>query len=149
MGRSIMTRKSSKPVAEIARTHIMTGGSHSPRLVLIVDDNAQHAELAAQELGGDGIEAVHRASAEEGLAFLHDHDVDAALLDYHLPGMNGMEMLEELRQRWPHLPVVMVTGMGNEKVAVAALKAGAADYLIKESHLGYLEILPTIVRNAY
>ncbi len=121
----------------------------SPRLVLIVDDNAQHAELAAQELVADGMDAVHRGSAEEGLAFLRDNDVDVALLDYHLPGMNGMEMLEELRRTWPHLPVIMVTGMGNEKVAVSALKAGAADYLIKESHLGYLDVLPTIVRNAY
>src|SRR5262249_28572126 len=127
-----MPRKSLKPDGGIARTGTMPPNSNSPRLGLTVAINAQHPDLAAKELPGDGIETVHRDSAEEGLDYLRHHEVDAALLDYHLPGMNGMEMLEEARRSWPHLPVIMVTGMGNEKVAVAALKAGAADYLIKE-----------------
>jgi DNA-binding NtrC family response regulator len=118
-------------------------------VVLLLEDNPEHAELAKLELKAEGIDTVHFSSAESALEYLHGHDVDVVLSDHHLPGMSGMEFLEQVRRTWPHVPVVLVTGMGNEQLAVAAMKAGACDYLIKEARLGYLQMLATVVRNSY
>src|ERR1051325_371086 len=136
-----------KPIAAPARTSRVRSDS-DPRCVLIVEDNQQHADLAAAELASAGIEAMRRSSAEDALALLRQAEVDVVLSDSHLPGITGLELLDEIRRSWPHVPVVIVTGMGNERLAVAALKAGASDYLIKEARLGYLEMLPLVVRNA-
>jgi len=70
------------------------------------------------------------------------------LLDYQLPGMNGLEVLKELDQvRELDLPVVLVTGRGSEEMAVQALRLGAADYLVKNP--GYLYRLPSVLEDAY
>jgi signal transduction histidine kinase len=66
------------------------------------------------------------------------------LLDYSLPRLSGLEVLAEIRRRGEAVPVVMVTGQGDERVAVEAMCAGAADYVIKSS--GYLTTLPTVIR---
>ncbi|MBM3727672.1 MAG: sigma-54-dependent Fis family transcriptional regulator [Acidobacteria bacterium] len=117
--------------------------------VLIVEDNPQHAELARLELEAEGIQSTHTASAEHALDLLPRTEFDVILSDYHLPGLTGVELLQQVRRDWPHLPFVLVTGMGNEQLAVAAMRAGAADYLIKEARLGYLQMLPTVTRGAY
>ncbi len=140
--------KPPKPKPDLVRTFRVPPSVEQPLRVLIVEDSPQHAELAALELTAEAIESAHRGTAEEALDYLRSNDVDVVLSDYHLPGMSGLELLDELKRTMPHLPFVMITGVGNEKLAVAALKAGAADYLIKEARLGYLEVLPTVVRNA-
>lgn len=68
------------------------------------------------------------------------------IADYRMPKMDGLELLRVLNQRQINVPVVIVTGLGNERVAVQALKQGAHDYVIKES--GYLELLPSIAERA-
>jgi PAS domain S-box-containing protein len=73
---------------------------------------------------------------------------DILMLDYRLPGMNALELLKVLYQeRGLHLPVVLVTGHGDEEVAVQALRLGATNYLVKQP--GYLFKLPTVLENAY
>lgn len=120
-----------------------------PIRVLIVEDNPQHAELAQLELSADGIACTHKGSVEAAIAWLAENEPDVIVSDYHLPGADGMQLLSHVRANWRHVPVVMVTGMGNEQTAVASMKAGAADYLIKDARLGYLQVLPTVVRKAY
>jgi signal transduction histidine kinase/DNA-binding response OmpR family regulator len=66
------------------------------------------------------------------------------LLDYSLPRMNGLEVLAEIRRRGVQVPVVMVTGQGDERVAVEAMQAGAVDYLVKST--GYLRTFPTVIQ---
>jgi len=75
---------------------------------------------------------------------LQGFNFDLALLDYHLEDGTGLDLL-------PHLagtPAIFVTGLGDEEVAVRAMKSGAADYLVKDSDGGYLKILPTIIESA-
>ncbi|MFH1498267.1 MAG: response regulator [Verrucomicrobiota bacterium] len=73
---------------------------------------------------------------------------DVLLLDYRLIGTNALELLRELRDsRSPALPVVLVTGQGDEAVAVEALRLGASDYLVKRP--GYLHELPATLENAF
>jgi|GEM_PF-5966186 len=75
-------------------------------------------------------------------------DFDLLLLDYRLPGMNALEVLKELRQtRALNITILVVTGQGDEEIAVQALKLGAADYLVKGSD--YLHRLPQALENAF
>ncbi|MCC7061040.1 MAG: response regulator, partial [Burkholderiaceae bacterium] len=73
---------------------------------------------------------------------------DVLMLDYRLPGMNALDIIKELEYRdAPKLPVVLVTGQGDEEVAVQALRLGIADYLVKNP--GYLFQLPRMIENTY
>jgi signal transduction histidine kinase len=106
--------------------------------VLLVDDGMADRLAVSRALSRDPDmkwEVVPTASAEEALAYLAGNAVDAMLVDYHLPGMNGVSLLRELSALGlPALPaVVVLTGSGNERVAVEAMKAGAQDYLVKEA----------------
>jgi len=97
------------------------------------------------------LEVFH--TSEEALKYLpQSPDIpcrcDVVLLDYRLPGLNALEALKIIRnERRLDLPVVLVTGQGNEEVATQALRLGASDYLIK--HTRYLFELPTALENAY
>ncbi|MFH2076344.1 MAG: response regulator, partial [Pseudomonadota bacterium] len=77
----------------------------------------------------------------------NEQPYDAILLDYRLPGVNALEILKELRQvSKTDLPIILVTGQGDEEVAVQALKLGATDYVVKNP--GYLYKLPSVLENA-
>ncbi|CAM4144408.1 hybrid sensor histidine kinase/response regulator [Corallococcus exiguus] len=106
--------------------------------VLLVDDGMADRLVVSRALARDPDmkwEVVPVSSAEDALAYLSANAVDAMLLDYHLPGMNGVSMLQKLAElALPKMPaVVVLTGSGNERVAVDAMKAGAQDYLVKET----------------
>jgi signal transduction histidine kinase len=116
--------------------------------VLLVEDDPDQAELVRRTLQrqeppfevtvvGDGFACL------EGLAV---RSYSLVLLDYSLPRMNGLTTLERIRAGGGSVPVVMVTGQGDERVAVEAMKAGAADYLIKTA--GYLTTLPSVLHKA-
>lgn len=114
-------------------------------LVLIVDDNADDRERYIRalnkvtEVDYHHIECAGGASMMEGL----DREApDCILLDYSLPGRNGLELLEALSARGVKIPVVMMTGQGNESIAVQALKAGAQNYLIKS------DVTPDLLHHA-
>lgn len=77
-----------------------------------------------------------------------ESDYDVLLLDYQLPGLNALEIIKEVRQeRKLFIPIVIVTGQGDETIAVEALKIGADDYVIK--HNNYLMRLPSVLMSAY
>lgn len=122
------------------------------RKILLVEDNQDHAELTATAL-----QTFYRENREEAqirvvktgedcLSILTKDFYDAMIIDYHLPSMNGMELLKYIRKKGIKTPVVMVTGGGNECVAVEAIKKGASEYVVKRH--GYLEHLPLIIRNS-
>ena len=116
--------------------------------ILIVDDDAEARERLRQALqgSGDGWEARQATSAKEALALVTDADVACVLLDYRLPDTDGLACLRELRRLRPDVPVVMVTGLGSEAVAVEAMKLGAADYVVK--HATDAQVVPGVVREA-
>jgi len=103
--------------------------------VLIVDDCPEDRYGYGRLLSGGGRWTVlEAASGATGLELALSGRAGVVLLDYDLPDLDGLEMLRDLRARGATtLPVVMVTGHGSEDVAVAALKAGAQDYLIKDA----------------
>ncbi|MFZ1548528.1 MAG: PAS domain S-box protein [Candidatus Nitrotoga sp.] len=84
----------------------------------------------------------------EGLRLAHAQKPDCVLLDYHLPDMNGLDFLAELRDDLGEIPVpvLMLTGADNALVAVEAMKRGAQDYLVKDANRQYLELLPAVIQ---
>ena len=104
--------------------------------VLIVEDNPDDAFIVAKALETFGISRVYTAeTGEDALTTLARHGCNVVLADYNLPGMNGLRLLERIRQSWPSTRVVLVTCIGDEHVAVTALKAGATDYVTKDERL--------------
>ncbi|MDQ3031141.1 MAG: sigma-54 dependent transcriptional regulator [Myxococcota bacterium] len=78
-----------------------------------------------------GHEAHHVSSGEEALAALTSRGIDLVITDVRMPGMDGMELLGEVKQRAPDVPVVLITAHGSVPLAVEAMKNGAADFLLK------------------
>ena len=87
------------------------------------------------------LRAAVASSGEEGLAKLDAFHPDVVLLDYHLPGMNGLEVLARMRERDRGIKVIMLTGHASVRMAVDAMKAGAYDYLNKPVVLSELKLL--------
>ena len=109
--------------------------------ILIIEDEAILAKNLASYLERNGFEARVAGSAEAGLKALDEFLPDALLLDYNLPGMDGLELLGEIRRRDPQAKVVMLTGHGSTELAVQAMKAGAADYLSKPVALSEVKLV--------
>jgi PAS domain S-box-containing protein len=90
-------------------------------------------------------------TAEQVLAALEKQgkpaEWDVILLDYHLPGMNALDAIREIRQLGDHPPIIVITGQGDEEVAAQALRLGALDYIIKNP--GYLFELAPAIQSAY
>ena len=109
--------------------------------ILIIDDEATFAKNLATYLSRQGYEVCRVETAEEGLEQLTAFRPAVVLLDFNLPGINGLQMLAEMRQRESHVKVILITGQGSEQIAVDAMKAGAFDYLTKPVALGKLKII--------
>ncbi len=99
--------------------------------VLIVDDEAEVRESLVTLLEVEGFEAEAAGSAEAGLDRIENRIFDLVLLDVALPDRPGLEVLEQIQARDPNLPVVMITAYASVENAVAAMRAGARDYLTK------------------
>lgn len=99
--------------------------------VLIVEDETTLASNLERFLSRHGYEVKTVGRAEDAVRELERFKPDAVLLDYNLPGMNGLEFLAHARGSDPQIKVVMATGHGSEMVAVQAMKTGAYDYLVK------------------
>lgn len=112
--------------------------------ILIVDDEPNLPYQLARYLGKHGYEVLTAADGEEGLRELQKNTVDLLLLDVRLPKVSGLEVLEEIRKTDPDLPVIMLTAYGDVQTAVAAMKLGASDYLIKGFDL--MELLLVVQR---
>ena len=103
--------------------------------ILVVDDDETDRLAVRRCLHQSGLSvAIDEArTAAETLKLIGNSDYDCVLLDYYLPDMAGLSLLESLRAGAPELPVVIFTGRGDEDIAVQLMKAGAADYLPKAS----------------
>jgi signal transduction histidine kinase/FixJ family two-component response regulator len=120
-------------------------GQRSRIRVLVVDDSLDHRALIARRLAAAGMQ-VATASDERGALAAVD-GVDLVLLDYRLPGSSGLDVLGAIRTRPRPPSVIMVTGAGSTDVAVAAMRAGAINYVAKDR--GYLDTLPEVVERAW
>ncbi|WP_375473271.1 response regulator [uncultured Nostoc sp.] len=111
--------------------------SQQQRTLLIVDDSPEDRELYRRYLLRDreySYTFLEATLGQQGLELWQQHQPDAVLVDYRLPDLDGLEFLAQLQpsMQQPCLPVIVVTGQGNEAIAVKAIKAGAQDYLVKE-----------------
>jgi two-component sensor histidine kinase len=111
-------------------------GMSEPIRILVIDDNPGDRGLYRHALhqNTDALYDITDAeNGERGLARLEERAPDCVLLDYSLPGDNGIEVLKRIHARHPHIPVVMLTGQGNEAVAVTAMREGAQNYISKST----------------
>lgn len=110
--------------------------NRASRTLLIVDDSPEDQELYWRYLRRDreyDYTILEATLGQQGLDLWQQHRPDVVLLDYRLPDLDGLEFLSRLQSSTQELclPVIVVTGQGNEAIAVQAMKAGAQDYLVK------------------
>lgn len=116
--------------------------------VLYIDDDAGIGRLVERALAPHGISIRHVGSGEEGLTLLETEKFDAIALDHNLTNETGLDVLSRIQRVTVDLPVVYVTGSEDARVAVAALKAGAADYVWKDVQGHFRELLGAAIRSA-
>jgi two-component system NtrC family sensor kinase len=120
----------------------------SPR-ILLIDDNSIDRARIIQELEREFPALRVRQAGDEGQCAeaLRAGEFDLVLLDYLMPWTDGLTILRTVKTRFPDCPVIMVTGSGNEELAVEAIKAGLDDYVLKTPK--HLARLPAAVRASW
>jgi len=118
----------------------MTTPSTNPLRLLIVDDDETLRQTMAKRFQRAGMTVLAAADAEEALAKTAHNRFDVALLDLHMPGINGIELLGKLKEAQPELEAIMLTAHGSMETAIQAMKQGAYDYLTKPFQFPELEV---------
>lgn len=113
----------------------------SRQKVLIVDDEPDIRELLEITLGRMKLDTYSARDVGEALGLLKRETFDLCLTDMRLPDGHGLELVQHIQQRYPQIPVAMITAYGNVETAINALKAGAFDFLSKPVDLGRLREL--------
>jgi two-component sensor histidine kinase len=116
--------------------------------LLYIEDDAGLARLVDRGLTRAGFTVVHAADGEQGLARLAQGGIDVVALDQYMPGLDGLETLERIMAIPGAPPVVFVTASQDSAIAVTALKAGAADYLVKDTQGDFIPLLQVAVSGA-
>ena len=113
----------------------------APPHVLYIDDDPGIGRLVQRHLSRAGFRVTLAADGAEGLALAATERYDAIGLDHYMPGQDGLEVLEALCRLDSRPPVIFVTGAEEPRIAVTALKNGAADYVVKDVHGTFIELL--------
>ena len=117
--------------------------------ILLIEDNPDHAELIESALKAD-FQVYWAKSGKSGLEYLKGLPPGAIpgliLVDYSLPGFDGLRVIESIIREGLDIPLIMITGQGDEEIAVRAMKLGACDYLVKTGR--YLSMLPVAIQKA-
>ncbi len=108
----------------------------STRTVLVVDDDVNFRSSTRRLFwiindDAHAYEVVEAGSGSEAAAALDDQSIDCVLIDNRMPGGDGMDWIPRLLEAHPLLPIIMMTGNGDESIAVMAMQRGAVDYLVK------------------
>ena len=110
------------------------------KTILAVDDEPNMRRLLEISLRQAGYKPLLANDGKAALEIIKAHHVDLVVSDFHMPGMNGLELLQAIRQQSDTLPLIMVTAQGEIKTAVDAMKLGASDYILRPFDLETLEI---------
>lgn len=116
-----------------------------PIRILYIEDDPGLARLVQKKLQRAGYVVDIAADGEQGVAKYEADSYDLMFVDQNLPVYDGLEVIRILSSRGPLPPTVMITGTGDERVAVEAMKLGAGDYIVKDTGAGYLELLPSAI----
>ena len=108
--------------------------------ILIVDDDVALLLALPQALylRMDGVKVDTSDSAQEALSLIQEHDYDAIVSDIKMPGMDGLVLLEKIKELRPETPTLLITGHGDENLAIQALRGGAYDFIQKPVERDYL-----------
>jgi two-component system, NtrC family, response regulator len=99
--------------------------------ILVVDDDKNLVKVVKFNLEEEGYAVLTAGSAEEAVSLIEENYIDLVLTDVRMPGMGGMELLNIIHERWPQMPVILITAFAQIDSAVEAIKAGAVDYIPK------------------
>lgn len=113
--------------------------------ILYTEDDSSLARLVQSRLERHGLEVVTAHSGSDAISLLQEQNFDIVVTDYRMPDEDGLELIRTAKSLCPDLPLVMLSGMGDLKIAVEAMKLGAADYVIKDVENSYLDLLPLAV----
>lgn len=106
--------------------------------LLVIDDDPSMARAFELFLSREGHQFRVAGSAEEGLRLLAERTPDLVFLDVRMPGLDGLQALPIIRERWPETDVVIMTAYGNSQTSIDAMRAGAFDLLVKPLDLDHL-----------
>ncbi len=116
--------------------------------LLLVDDDPLPLGVLRASLNAQRFQTLSAESGAEALTLLDQHagEIECVLTDLYMPGVSGMDLLMYVRERWPEISVIVLTGNADVQTAVTAIRAGAYDYLVKPIDTG--DALPTVLRRA-
>ncbi len=120
-----------------------------PIKILVIDDSEDDQRLYQRALKDVDCRLVMASSAKAGLDYMTEANPDVILLDYNLPDLDGLSFINMVAGCPGTLPpIIMLTGLGSESVAVEVMKSGADDYLVKDTAGQYLRLLPGVIQRA-
>ena len=111
-----------------------------PAKVLIVDDEKDFVEMFSLRLEGQGEKVSTAHSGKEALKVLENVAIDVVILDIRMPGMDGIDTLKQIKNLYPRVEVILLTGHGSAETAVEGMKLGAFDYLMKPADFEDIKI---------
>ncbi len=114
--------------------------------LLLVDDEVEFLEPMEARLKRRKVACGVAQSGTDALALLEKQSFDCAVVDVKMPGMDGLDLLRRLRQQYPALPVILLTGHASVELGVQGMELGAFEYLMKPIDLD--ELLDTVRRAA-
>lgn len=103
--------------------------------VLLVDDEPEFLEVMSERMKARGMVVTTTGSADQALAILEKESFDAIVMDFQMPGMDGMAALKSIKQKKPELQIILLTGYATIEKTVEAMKIGATDFLEKPADL--------------
>jgi diguanylate cyclase (GGDEF)-like protein/PAS domain S-box-containing protein len=112
--------------------------------ILYIEDDPGAGRLFQRRLERSGYKVDLAADGYQGLAMLEQEAYDVVAVDHDMPGLSGLEVIKRLAREGRLPPTIMVTGAGNENVAVEAMKLGASDYIIKDVGCRYLDLVHAV-----
>ncbi|HTV17699.1 MAG TPA: sigma-54 dependent transcriptional regulator [Polyangiaceae bacterium] len=99
--------------------------------ILVIDDDRSMCELLSEGLGAAGYDVISRLDAEAAVDLLREQDVDVIISDLNLQGTSGIGLCQRVRENRPNTPVIVITGFGDMRAAIDAIRAGASDFFDK------------------
>ncbi len=103
--------------------------------VLLVDDEKEFLEIMSERMEARGMVVTTTESADKALSLIEKESFDAIIMDFQMPGMDGLEALKAIKNQKPELQIILLTGYATVEKTVEAMKIGATDFLEKPADL--------------